>query len=119
LANFIFHYLSPKADGQIRPLWQSKIFWAANFFGPIGILAADVLATDMNGDLPLITYNASNIIRLAFCAAGVVLNSILAVSVRKYWIPALAVIFLYAALGTYFWYAFWIRHGLAIGFWIF
>jgi hypothetical protein len=118
LKNLVLDYFRPVADDKKRRLWQSKLFWLANCFGPIGVFALNLLATDMNGDLPLLSFNASNVVRLMVCAVGIIINSVLAVFVGKYRVLASVVAILYATVGSYFWYAFVIRHGMALGFWI-
>jgi hypothetical protein len=89
-----------------------------NCFGPISVFGFSLLATDMNGDLPLINFNMSSIVRLIVCAVGFIINSVLAVFVGKYRVLASVLAILYTIIGTYFWYAFVIRHGAALGFWI-
>jgi len=85
----------------------------------MGILAISVLATNMNGDLPLLDFNASSVARLMISGVGIGVNVALAVLVRKYRVPAIIMAFIYTLLASFFYYAFVIKQGAYLGFWIF
>jgi hypothetical protein len=115
----ILDYFQPTAVRRSRRLWESKGFWLADYFGCIGLLFLNLLLTDMNGNLPFLTFNASNIFRLLTCAIAILLNLVIVVFANKLRIAAAGAMVLYFIMGFYFWYAFNIRHGLALGFWFF
>jgi hypothetical protein len=119
LKQLVLDYFRLQADGGKKRLWQSKLFWLANCFAPFFVIALDYLTMSMNGNSPGLTVRETIFLRLSVCAVGILLNSILVVFVKPYKMIALTMIIINIALGIFYWYVFVIRHGAAIGFWIF